>query len=203
VGVTNIWNDLTAAQLHGQANDDVPAFFLKDKPFAMWLAVTNFMHPVAFSTRDGIEGLFQVTDFTMNPPSINLRYKLVRNASATKTKSAVGSLAIGRAPDVIRLQLSQAESEVARLTRLSDAGVVPTTDLEAAQDKVEVLKAQLDGDDVRVAQARLAAAQRALRRVSELVKMGIVSGAQAEAAQAEVQAREAELKAAQATRSAK
>jgi serine/threonine protein kinase len=84
VGVTNIWNDLTAAQfLHGQPND-VPGCFLKDKPFAMWLAVTNFMHPVAFSTRDGIEGLLQVTDFTRNPPSIKLRYKLVQTGSREK-----------------------------------------------------------------------------------------------------------------------
>jgi hypothetical protein len=36
------------------------------------------MHPVAFSTRDEIEGLLQVTDFTNNPPGIKLRYKLVQ-----------------------------------------------------------------------------------------------------------------------------
>jgi hypothetical protein len=77
VGVTNIWNDLTAAQFHGQPND-LPGFFLKNKLFAMWLPVTNFMHPVAFSTRDEIEGLLQVTDFTNNPPGIKLRYKLVQ-----------------------------------------------------------------------------------------------------------------------------
>ncbi len=77
VGVTNIWNDLKAAQFHGPPND-VPVAFLKDKPFAMWLAVTHFMHPIAFSTRDGIEGLLQVTDFTNKPPSIKLRYKLVQ-----------------------------------------------------------------------------------------------------------------------------
>jgi multidrug resistance efflux pump len=51
---------------------------------------------------------------------------------------------------------------------------------------------------VRVAQARLAAAQHALRRVSQLMKIGAVPSSEAEAAQAEVQVREAELKAAQA-----
>ncbi len=83
VGVTNIWNDLTAAQFHGQPND-VPGFFLRDKPFAMWLPVTNVMHPVAFSTRDGMEGLLQVTEFSTNPPSLKLRYKLVQMGGAEK-----------------------------------------------------------------------------------------------------------------------
>jgi hypothetical protein len=83
VGVTNIWNDLKAAQFHGQPND-IPGFFLKEKHPLLWFsdpANTNYMHfthPIAFSTRDGIEGLIQVTDFTSNPPSIKLRYKLVQ-----------------------------------------------------------------------------------------------------------------------------
>jgi len=71
--------------------------------------------------------------------------------------------------------------------------------LEADQEKVETLKAELDGDDVRVAQVKLAAAQHALQRVSDLAGQKVVSASEAEAAQAEVQMREAELKAAQAT----
>ena len=85
LGVTNIWNDLTAAHFHGQP-DDVPGFFLKDKNFGMWFSATNFMHPIAFSTRDGIDGLLQVTAFTNNPPSVNIRYKLVQNGSAKNQK---------------------------------------------------------------------------------------------------------------------
>jgi serine/threonine protein kinase len=197
VGVTNIWNDLKAAQFHGQSND-VPDFFLKDKPFAMWLGVTNFMHPIAFSTRDGVEGLLQVTGFTNNPPSVKIRYKLVQNGDAPKTSSAVGILTIGRNPDVLRVQLTQAEDLVASFKQMSEVSLIPTAHLEAAQDKVDVLKAELEGDDVRVAQARLAAAQHALRRVSQLMKIGAVPSSEAEAAQAEVQVREAELKAAQA-----
>ena len=91
-----------------------------------------------------------------------------------------------------------AETEVARLKRMSDAGMVTTSDLEAAQDQVEVLKAELDGDDVRAAQARLAAAQRVLWRASQLSQAGVVPGSEVTAAQTAVRVREAELKAAQA-----
>jgi len=82
-GVTNIWNDLQAAQFHGQP-DDVPGFFLKEKHFAGWFAqtaITNMLHPIAFETRDGVDGLIQITGFTENPPGVKLRYKLVQIAS--------------------------------------------------------------------------------------------------------------------------
>ncbi len=105
---------------------------------------------------------------------------------------------IERNPDVLRIQISQAEADVARLKQMSDAGLITSADFEAAQDKVEVLKAELDGDGVRIAQAKLAAAERALRHVSQLVQLGVVSSSEAGAAQAEVQVREVELKAAQA-----
>ena len=99
---------------------------------------------------------------------------------------------------VLRAQISQAETEVARLKRLGAAGVLDNlSDLEVAQGKLEVLKAQLEGDDVRVAQARLAVAQRALRRASQLFQAGVAVGSDVKAAQAEVQVREAELEAAQ------
>jgi tRNA A-37 threonylcarbamoyl transferase component Bud32 len=105
---------------------------------------------------------------------------------------------IERNLDVLRIQISQAEADVARLKQMSDAGMLTSDELEQAQDKLEVLKAELDGDGVRIAQAKLAAAERALRRVSQLVQVGVVSSSEAGAAQAEVQVREAELKAAQA-----
>jgi serine/threonine protein kinase len=83
-------------------------------------------------------------------------------------------------------------------SKVQIAGIGSEADLEAAQGKVEVLKAELDGDEVGVAQARLAVAQRALRLVSQLFKAGLAPFSDAEAAQTEVQIREAELRAAQA-----
>jgi hypothetical protein len=82
VGVTNVWNDLAAAQFHGPP-DDVPASFLKQKFTALPFATNDLTGPVAFSTRDGLEGLLQVTGFLQNPPGVKVRYKLVQNATAT------------------------------------------------------------------------------------------------------------------------
>jgi hypothetical protein len=74
VGVTNIWDDLKAAQL--EELPDGPAFFLKEKRFAMYFPVTNTI-PIAFCTRDGLRGLLEITSITKSPPSVSLRYKLV------------------------------------------------------------------------------------------------------------------------------
>ena len=78
VGVTNVWNDLTADQLQGPTND-VPFFFLKEKKTSLWFNPSNITGPIAFATRDGIEGLLQITGFTENPRGVKLRYKLVQN----------------------------------------------------------------------------------------------------------------------------
>ena len=67
-----------------------------------------------------------------------------------------------------------------------------------AQDKVEVLKAELDGDGVRIAQAKLAARNVLCGLSRGWSEVGVVSSSEAGAAQAEVQVREVELKAAQA-----
>jgi hypothetical protein len=74
----DVWNNLMAEQLHGPTND-VPAFFLRDKVFAEWFARTNLHGPLAFSTRDGLEGIMQITGFTNNPPRLKIRYKLVES----------------------------------------------------------------------------------------------------------------------------
>jgi tRNA A-37 threonylcarbamoyl transferase component Bud32 len=75
--VTNIWNDLTAEQLLGPP-EEVPAFFLKERLPALWFTYTNLNGPIAFSTRDGIEGLMQITTLTVDPPVMKLQYKLAR-----------------------------------------------------------------------------------------------------------------------------
>jgi hypothetical protein len=81
VGVTNVWNDLKADQFQGASND-VPGFFLAQKRVGLWFTPTNITGPIAFSTRDGVEGLLQITGFTRNPPEIKIRYKLVQNGNA-------------------------------------------------------------------------------------------------------------------------
>ncbi len=81
VGVTNVWDDLKAAQL--EEPPDGPAFFLKEKHFAMYFPCTNAF-PIASSTRDGLKGLLQITAITNNPPSVSFRYKLVSYQSSAE-----------------------------------------------------------------------------------------------------------------------
>jgi hypothetical protein len=75
VGVTNIWNDLTADQLQGPA-DEEPSIFLKEKHFFGWFSSTN---PIAFSARGGVEGLLQIVGFAESPHTVKLRYRLVQH----------------------------------------------------------------------------------------------------------------------------
>jgi hypothetical protein len=81
VGVTNVWDDLKAAQL--EVPPDGPAFFIKEKHFAMYFPLTNAT-PIAFCTRDGLRGLLQITAITKSPPSVSFRYKLVSYQNSAK-----------------------------------------------------------------------------------------------------------------------
>ena len=94
VGVTNVWNDLTAEQLQGPTNG-VPAYFLKEKKPGLWFNPTNVTGPIAFSTRDGTEGLLQITGFTDNPRGVKIRYKLVQ---AEPSAAAIEAAATNAAP---------------------------------------------------------------------------------------------------------
>jgi predicted Ser/Thr protein kinase len=80
VGVTNVWNDLKADQVLEPTND-VPAVFLAQKRVGLWFTPTNITGPIAFSTRDGVAGLLQITGFSKNPPEVKIRYKLVQNGN--------------------------------------------------------------------------------------------------------------------------
>ena len=61
-----------------------------------------------------------------------------------------------RNPDVLRVRLQQAEAEAALLTKRYEAGLIPVLEVEAAKEKVEILKAELQGDNVQVARVSLA-----------------------------------------------
>jgi len=81
VGVTNVWKDLKADQMQGSSND-VPVFFLAQKRVGLWFKPSNITGPIAFSTREGVEGLLQITGFMENPPAVKIRYKLLQNGNA-------------------------------------------------------------------------------------------------------------------------
>jgi predicted Ser/Thr protein kinase len=122
---------------------------------------------------------------------------------ATNTQAAAaGRLAKERNPEVLRIRLRQAEAEAERQKTLYNTGVSTFQDFLVAQEKADVLKAELDGDEVKVAQVRLEAARSVWQLVSQQAKAGIITLSEAAAAQAEVDVREAELKVAQAAKAA-
>ncbi len=118
------------------------------------------------------------------------------NRVAAASSAETGAIVENR--QLLQVQLRQAELEVARLQELSVAKAIPVSEFRAAQDRMEVLEAMLDGDPVRAARIRLASAERELRRVSELFTNNLVPTSEFEAAEAEVQKRQVELSAAQA-----
>ncbi|HEY5914004.1 MAG TPA: protein kinase [Verrucomicrobiae bacterium] len=103
-GVTNIWDDLTADQMEGPTNE-APAFFLKEKHFSLWFRSTNLTtHPIAFSTRDGVEGLLEITGFTENPRGVKLRYKLVSHAALPEAGAQTPTNHPKQVPEWVRLK---------------------------------------------------------------------------------------------------
>jgi serine/threonine protein kinase len=81
--VTNIWSDLAADRFHG-APDDSPLSILNEKFFSLWYKPESLKHPMAFATRDGVEGLLEVTGFTERSRRVKLRYKLVQGSVPNK-----------------------------------------------------------------------------------------------------------------------
>jgi multidrug resistance efflux pump len=122
---------------------------------------------------------------------------------ATNTQAAAaGLLARERNLEVLHIRLRQAEAEAERQKTLYNTGVTTFSEFLVAQEKADVLKAELDGDEVKVAQVRLEAARSVWQLVSQQAKAGIATLSEADAAQSEVEVREAELKAAQAAKAA-
>jgi hypothetical protein len=100
--------------------------------------------------------------------------------------------------ELLLAQYHQAETEFVRLEKLHDVKAISDAEFERAQERMEVLKATLDGDPIRAAQIGLESADRRLQRLSVLFTNKLVSASELEAAQSELQKRRVELKAAEA-----
>jgi len=100
--------------------------------------------------------------------------------------------------DILRIKLRQAEEAAALAETSFKAGRIPQSELQAARDEVAVLKAEIDGDPIQVAQLRLTAAQNRLTRAKVLFDSGLVPSSDYQAARNAVELRQAELRAVQA-----
>ena len=88
------------------------------------------------------------------------------------------------------------------MSNLAKAHIATQQQVDAAQDAVDLLKAQLDGDPVREAQVRLAAAQHDLQRLTALAQAHIIPQSDVDAAQSKVDLLKAELQAVQSAHAA-
>ncbi len=153
------------------------------------------MPTCAFQTREGGLGLLQVLGFEDNHSAVKLRYKLVPSATSSPPIPAQTETV------VLRLKLAQAQAMLKQREAQSSVGVISPGELQTAQDDVELLRAQLTGDPLRVAQVKLEAAERKLQLLSAQFDVGLVTALERDAAQTEVEVRRVELRAAQSVTS--
>jgi len=170
----------------GAQNVSVPTAEVKTQPVFV------------YRTREGGMGVLQVLGPAELRFNLRIRYKPVQPSlrAAQTGGSATETAAVERNPEVLRLRLRQAEAEAASLKEAQKTGRISAEKAEEAQDKVELLKAELAGDSVQTAQVKLAAAKRKFKRTTELWKAGRIPSLEYEAAKADVAVRQAELQAA-------
>jgi outer membrane protein TolC len=87
--------------------------------------------------------------------------------------------------EILKIQLEQAEKELALTEQRYKAGMVPGEEFYTAQDKVAWLKAELGGDPVEIAKVNLAAAQRRMKNSEMLYREGMTGSSDYEAAKTE------------------
>lgn len=95
---------------------------------------------------------------------------------------------------VLQAELEQARAELARKEASFAAGIIAAVELQTAKDKVEILKARMTGDVVRVATAQLEAARRQLELATALFQAGQLPADEFEKAKGDVVIGEAKLR---------
>jgi serine/threonine protein kinase len=169
VGVTNVWNDFTATQLVEPTNG-VPAFFLGLKHFALWYRSTNLTGSIAFSTRDGIQGMMQITGFTENPRGVKLRYKLVQNGKPNAVTTSAAEQ--NASQEIAQLKLRQAEKDVNDAEARFSVGMITEYDLQKIKLARDIAAAEVKGDNVEVARLKLAVADLDLEVAGKKLAIG-------------------------------
>jgi hypothetical protein len=102
---------------------------------------------------------------------------------------------------VLEAGLRQAKDELERVEARFAAGIVGGDELETARGKVKILEAQLTGDDVLVAKARLQSAHALFEMAASRFQVGVLPAEEYEKAKGAVAIAEAVLREAEATAS--
>jgi len=95
------------------------------------------------------------------------------------------------------IQLRQAQDALALAQKKADVGLITTGELQAAKDQVEIAKAQINGDAVKIAQAQLRAAQNQWQIANQQYQVGIITQDAVMAAKNEVERLEVNLQVAE------
>jgi serine/threonine protein kinase/signal peptidase I len=148
-----------------------------------------------FKTHDKT-GLLQVLGMTGPTPGqfsgVMFRYKLVQPATNGPASPAETHRAI------LKAELQQARAAAAELEAKLKLGVATPVELSAAEDKIEIMEAELKGDLVQVARVGLLAAKRKLEDALKNLELGIATLLDCEKAKGEVAIAEAKLREAEA-----
>jgi outer membrane protein TolC len=107
-----------------------------------------------------------------------------------------------RLPKIIPERIGTDELGLTSIQERFKAGLIPQSELQAAEDEIAVLMAEIEGNEVQVAQVRLAAAENQLARIKALFDTGQIADSEYQAARNSLELRQAELRAVQAKRSA-
>ncbi len=125
---------------------------------------------------------------------ITIFLRSIRDKSAQGDgTTAQGSLAENHR-SVIEAELQQARTVAAQQEREYEAGLGDELELLASKNKVEILEAELTGEPVKIAKARLLAAQRRFVIISNMYKAGVTPLSDYQKAKGEVTIAEAQLR---------
>jgi biopolymer transport protein ExbD len=143
------------------------------------------------SLRNEIE-LLQRTSPDLNVilrPAVGVKFEKIARILDTLKDARVSSLSFAgdkeRAEQTARIRFRQAEQEFERISKLRQQGLVSQVDLDEAQNKVDLLRA--DGQQATVAEVQLRQAEAKLQRLAKLRSQALVSEEQFEQARAEVE----------------
>jgi hypothetical protein len=163
----------------------------------------------ATKTRAGRIGLLQILGFSDQPRGVKIRYKLA-SPSADRTAAPVVAPTVPPTdfdrvdgnPQILRLQLQQAEKVLALIQARYEVGTADDGTVRLAKTEVALLQAKLAGDRVQFARVNLAAAEDDLNGAVARLQAGLATTANRDAAQSGVEIarerlREAEARAAQ------
>ena len=168
---------------------------LKQKGFYSLTFTAGMPPPMTFAyeTTDGRCGIFQFSGSTLegSRDTAFIRYKQIQQIMDAPSDSA-RPWETNR--ELLKIKLQQAYAEASRLEKEFDAGLIDIMTFQAAKSNVELLKAELTGDAMQMAQVSLDVARRQLDLVSKLFEAGISTASDLEKAKSEITLAEAHLR---------